>query len=846
MAFDTGFWEALYYADRDLFFESIQNNAWQVQSQQIAEFAAREEVKQLLGRVATEQGQVYLGTGQTVLGGGPASVGSLTDSALELAQSAPLEGSAKELLSMGQGAMETGAGTGVYQSAGLLSLDVGVVGAAVAPLLGVSLGAGLYESNPEFWTKLSQKLLPFCYPDTTEIPGWLDVVESALHPGEYENHTVIDKRIVDEIEAFFREEGIIGEGEIHDESVPVGNAVIQGPITKYVVHPGEQLAIATNTYGGLTYIKVDSTATFDLYYTPIAEIDTLGIITLSTNGRDTTHMGIAAYDSQGVLKGSGGLACNTRVGVIGGGTNVYVGYPSLSSTVASILPKTVIGEDFSLYNVPQWVGTIALFLQTGTFSPQGVLPEGTTKWEGYTPSLSPYNKPVIFMKRDPLNPDVWIIDSVDGVEVAVPKKEDIPAGQPYPSVDPDDNPDPNRNADEGVPTGFIIGSSVGTTINPTPEPIPEPDEDPTGGDDPEEETKPMPRPILPVIPPPDTTIPSDGESPDPTPPVVIPPFSSQNDGLISVYHPSDAQLKAFASWLWVTYADPSIEKLWNNPFDGVIGLMELYCTPTDIGTKSIRSGFLDSGVVSPIISRYTTINCGTITIPEYYGNYLDYSPYSKCHAYLPFIGIVELNVDDIVGHAVNITYTIDEYNGSCIAQITVAKSIEVNGSTVDYSNTIYQFSGNCAVELPLAGGTQSAIRAGLIQAAAYGLSSVIGGIAAGATGNVGGAISQMGYGAANAIGSVVSAKSSVQHSGSFGSSYGAMGIKIPFITVTRPRQIEVINYNQLYGFPAHAMVTLGTCTGFTRVREVEVKSSNASDEEKKRIEELLKEGVYIN
>lgn len=840
MAFDTGFWEALYYADRDLFFESIQNNAWQVQGQQLEEFAAREEVKQLLGRVATEQGQVYLGTGQTVLGGGPASVGSLTDTALELAQDAPLEGTAKELLSMGQGAMETGSGTGVYQSAGLLSLDVGVVGAAVAPLLGVSLGVGLYEENPEFWTKLSQRLLPFCYPDTTEIPGWLDIVESALHPGEYENHVVIDKRIVDSIKELFDEEGIgvspgsTSELDTDGFTQPIactgGQAAFEygdmnNTIYGTVLTPSSGQKIILYMYGNY---NTDWSTVYPSFIVCSAEAG-------SYNYKSFRN-GVQNYDGNFELNRS--YTYNNKTVHFRYSENTMSGYKPGTYSAFGTTPYIKL-TSFLNMAAAAWT---AIY---GTPEP-GYYPEDTSEWQGYTPSLSPYNKPVIFMKRDPLNPDVWIIDSVDGVEIAVPKKEDIPAGQPYPSVDPDDNPDPNRNADEGVPTGFIIGSSVGTTTNPTPEPIPDPDEDPTGGDDPEEETKPMPQPVLPVIPPPVITIPSDGESPDPTPPVVIPPFSSQNDGLISVYHPSDAQLKAFASWLWVTYADPSIEKLWNNPFDGVIGLMELYCTPTDIGTKSIRSGFLDSGVVSPIISRYTTINCGTITVPEYYGNYLDYSPYSKCHVYLPFIGIVELNVDDIVGHAVNITYTIDEYNGSCIAQITVAKSIEVNGSTVDYSNTMYQFSGNCAVELPLAGGTQSAIRAGLIQAAAYGLSSVIGGIAAGAMGNVGGAISQMGYGAANAIGSVVSAKSSVQHSGSFGSSYGAMGIKTPFITVTRPRQIEVINYNQLYGFPAHAMVTLGTCTGFTRVREVEVKSSNASDEEKKRIEELLKEGVYIN
>ena len=39
--------------------------------------------------------------------------------------------------------------TGFAGPLGVLSTDVGVVGAAVAPLLGVALGAGLYASNPE-------------------------------------------------------------------------------------------------------------------------------------------------------------------------------------------------------------------------------------------------------------------------------------------------------------------------------------------------------------------------------------------------------------------------------------------------------------------------------------------------------------------------------------------------------------------------------------------------------------------------------------------------------------------------------------------------------------------------
>ena len=103
----------------------------------------------------------------------------------------------------------------------------------------------------------------------------------------------------------------------------------------------------------------------------------------------------------------------------------------------------------------------------------------------------------------------------------------------------------------------------------------------------------------------------------------------------------------------------------------------------------------------------------------------------------------------------------------------------------------------------------------------------------------------MAYGVASAVHSVVSAKSSVQHSGSFGSSYGAMGAKIPYIIITRPKQIQVPNYNAHYGYQAHKMVRVGDCTGYLRCREVHVISPTASDEEKSQIEQLMKMGVYV-
>jgi hypothetical protein len=256
---------------------------------------------------------------------------------------------------------------------------------------------------------------------------------------------------------------------------------------------------------------------------------------------------------------------------------------------------------------------------------------------------------------------------------------------------------------------------------------------------------------------------------------------------------------------------------------------------------NIRAGFLDSGVASQLVSsRYKEIKCGAVSVPEYWGNYLDYSPYTKSYCYLPFIGIVELNTDDIVGSGVEITYRVDTYNGSCIALITTAKPNSAESVT-------YQFEGNCAVSVPITSGMMTALQNGLMGIATTALSA---GTTAAVTAATGGtalpATVLAGTIAAGATKQGLTSKNQVQYSGSFGSSFGAMGLKIPFLIIKRPKQKVVYGYNENYGYPAHKMVLLSTCSGYLKAIEVNVVSSTATEAEKKMIEQCLKSGVFVD
>lgn len=295
-------------------------------------------------------------------------------------------------------------------------------------------------------------------------------------------------------------------------------------------------------------------------------------------------------------------------------------------------------------------------------------------------------------------------------------------------------------------------------------------------------------------------------------------------GLCSVYNPTKAQLVSFSGWLWSSNFIDNFVKIFQNPMDAIIGLHILYATPTTGSSANIVCGYLDSGVSSKVVTQqFSTINCGTVTVPEYYGNALDYEPYTQVHCYLPFIGIVALKPNDVLGKQLNIQYGVDALTGTCLATLT---SKQGNSDIACYT-----FAGNCATQIPISGGSYAQMITGLAGVA-------VSAIAGAATGNP---IALLGAGA-----SILNTHLDVQHSGSIGSNAGAMGIRKPYLIITRKSAYDAAGYGAFYGYPANKTVTLGNCKGYTRVKSVHVEIARATANEKREIDTLLREGVIIN
>lgn len=308
-----------------------------------------------------------------------------------------------------------------------------------------------------------------------------------------------------------------------------------------------------------------------------------------------------------------------------------------------------------------------------------------------------------------------------------------------------------------------------------------------------------------------------------TPTVV--PQTGKASSLYSVYNPSQEQLDQFGAWLWSSDFFEQIKKLFNDPMQAIIGLHKVYSPVQTSGLGTIKCGYLDSSVPSKLVSeQYVTVDCGSVSLQEYFGNVFDYPPFTEISIYLPFIGVRRLDPSDIMRATVSVKYHVDVFTGACLADVNVKRDTA--------GGVLYTFPGSCSVKYPLSSGSYMGI-VSTIASTAVGAITAPNPLGAGAA--VLGGITNLAF----------NSHANVERSGSFTGNAGAMGSKIPYLIISRPQTAMAQNFETMSGYPSNTYTKLSACTGFTQVKFVHVENLNATDAEKQEIEQLLKEGVIL-
>ena len=309
-----------------------------------------------------------------------------------------------------------------------------------------------------------------------------------------------------------------------------------------------------------------------------------------------------------------------------------------------------------------------------------------------------------------------------------------------------------------------------------------------------------------------------------TPSIVI-PSTEVDTGLGAVYVPTISQIRSFSEWLWSPNFIDQIKKLFSDPMQGIIGLHQVYFTPSHDGNSTIHCGYLDSGVASDYTAtRYIKVDCGSINVKEVFGNVFDYDPLTTIECYLPFIGIVPIKVGDVMRSTLSIEYVCDVLTGACLCNIYVNRD--------DTKCVLYTYGGNCAVNYPLSSGSYMGIVSALT-----GVGISIGGAIA-----TGGASLPLSI--AGGIASMMNAHTNVKTSGGYSGNTGAMGIKKPYLIIKNTLSAMPDNYNKYIGNPYNNTKKINECKGFTQANVIHL-HGDMLQQEKEEIVNLFNSGVII-
>ena len=310
--------------------------------------------------------------------------------------------------------------------------------------------------------------------------------------------------------------------------------------------------------------------------------------------------------------------------------------------------------------------------------------------------------------------------------------------------------------------------------------------------------------------------------------ITKPSYGAIDTGFSKMYRMSGAQLKSLSDFLWSNNFVDVVTKFFNDPREIIVGLSIMPVAPTTGSSEEVQAGGISTGVYGlPLTDQYVFDTYGFAEVKAEKGNFLDYNPFTKVTAHLPFVGEHSLDVNDVVGKQLTLKYIFDFLTGSCVAEI------DGNGKPR------YFFGGACGMQVPTSSEDYGRMYSSILSAGA-----TLGGTLA--TIATGGLTAPLAIGAAtNMLANGMNGSPTVQFSSGSGSVNGMIGCKTAFLVIEKPKEKIVGSQQGYLGRPSFMLRTLSDCSGYTKCLNVHLDNVPCTATERAEIERLLLDGVRI-
>lgn len=335
-----------------------------------------------------------------------------------------------------------------------------------------------------------------------------------------------------------------------------------------------------------------------------------------------------------------------------------------------------------------------------------------------------------------------------------------------------------------------------------------------------------------------------------------------NNNGIGVYPLTKSDVISLYGHLWdKTLVDDikTITGVYSNVSDMILGL-KWYYGINDVLSKSSSLCYLTIGnkpfnydvnngehvfpviTTNPINEDFCVYDCGSVIVEPKLGNYLDYTE-TKYQLYLPFIGYVDMNPNDVVGSVVNVKYNINVITGESLCYITVTNPRSVGLKDMVTNVIPCNVSYDCPITYQAMADSELRFINTFGKAVQVGLSMATG---AAAISSGGGAAGTMAL-ANQAVSSVPNMFSmptpNVERGSGLGGDTTILGSLVPYFMITRPQKVNA-NVEEMIGRASYTKGKLSEYSGYTKVEAI-ANSNNVNNKYMKEILEQLQAGVYL-
>lgn len=250
-------------------------------------------------------------------------------------------------------------------------------------------------------------------------------------------------------------------------------------------------------------------------------------------------------------------------------------------------------------------------------------------------------------------------------------------------------------------------------------------------------------------------------------------------------------------------------------------------------------------VVAPVYNGdFVQVYMGYITVPREYGDYRDYT-LVRYQAYIPMVGIIDLDPSQIVGKDLHLLYTVNLTDGSAVVNLSVSSmrvgdtpTLYKDGDWYQIQQPVFTTSITYGYEIPL---NVDSIRSPSLLVGDIVSKAVFGGVAGALAGNyVGAAIGAVGGAVAGAAGGPETTYS-----------VGALTANSNVMEDFEPKLIRTIVKDQsgdisaAVGAPSGKVVRVGDASGYLKAAMV-YGTPSSTMQHADEIENMLKEGIRIS